>query len=205
LYVYVWCAILIDRFIIFFQYLSAGQQKFNILQEEPELKKEPEEYALEYAGFWIRLGASIIDIIFILLILYTIYYIVSGFSVQTVSTTLSIPSVGLTSWLINLVYLLGLSLVYIIGFWLWRGQTPGKMIVGIKVIRTDSSPITWQYACRRYLGYIASTLILCIGFIIIAFDKRKQGLHDRIADTYVVKLPVRQVELAESYAGGSVG
>jgi len=205
LYVYVWCAILIDRFIIFFQYLRAGQQKFNILQEEPELKKEPEEYALEYAGFWIRLGASIIDIIFILLILYTIYYIVSGFSVQTVSTTLSIPSVGLTSWLINLVYLLGLSLVYIIGFWLWRGQTPGKMIVGIKVIRTDSSPITWQYACRRYLGYIASTLILCIGFIIIAFDKRKQGLHDRIADTYVVKLPVRQVELAESYAGGSVG
>ncbi len=169
------------------------------------MKKEPEEYALEYAGFWIRLGASIIDIIFILLILYTIYYIVSGFSVQTVSSTLSIPSVGLTSWLINLVYLLGLSLVYIIGFWLWRGQTPGKMIVGIKVIRTDSSPITWQYACRRYLGYIASTLILCIGFIIIAFDKRKQGLHDRIADTYVVKLPVRQVELAESYAGGSVG
>ena len=79
------------------------------------------------------------------------------------------------------------------------------MIVGIKVILTDSSPITWQYACRRYLGYIVSTLILCIGFIIIAFDKRKQGLHDRIADTYVVKLPVRQVELAESYAGGRVG
>jgi len=169
------------------------------------LRKEPEEFALEYAGFWIRLGASIIDTIFILLIMYTIYYIVSGFSVHTVSATLSFPCVGFKSWLLNLVYLAGLSLVYIIGFWTWRGQTPGKMIVGIKVIRTDSSPITWQYSCRRYLGYIASTVILCIGFIIIAFDKRKQGLHDRIADTYVVKLPVRQVELAESYAGGSVG
>ena len=169
------------------------------------MRKEPEEFALEYAGFWIRLGASIIDTIFILLIMYTIYYIVSGFSVHTVSATLSFPCVGFKSWLLNLVYLAGLSLVYIIGFWTWRGQTPGKMIVGIKVIRTDSSPITWQYSCRRYLGYIASTVILCIGFIIIAFDKRKQGLHDRIADTYVVKLPVRQVELAESYAGGSVG
>jgi len=169
------------------------------------LKKEQEEYALEYAGFWIRLGASIIDFIFILLILYTINYVVSGFTIHPISTNPLASPIGFTSWRIYLVYLTGLSLVYIIGFWIWRGQTPGKMIVGIKVIRTDSSPITWQYACRRYLGYIASTLILCIGFIMIAFDKRKQGLHDKIADTYVVKLPVRQVELAESYAGGSVG
>ena len=79
------------------------------------------------------------------------------------------------------------------------------MITGIKVIRTDSSPVTIPYAFLRYLGYIICALTLCIGFIYIAFDDRKQGLHDKISDTYVVKLPVRQVALSESLAGGEVG
>jgi uncharacterized RDD family membrane protein YckC len=50
------------------------------------------------------------------------------------------------------------------------------------------------------LGYIVSALTLYIGFIWVAFDEHKQGLHDKIADTYVVKLPVRQVVLAQTYA-----
>jgi len=77
--------------------------------------------------------------------------------------------------------------------------------MGIKIIRTDSSPITLPYALLRYLGYIVSTITLLIGFIWIAFDERKQGLHDKIADTYVVKLPVRQVILTKSLAGGEIG
>ena len=87
------------------------------------------------------------------------------------------------------------SIVYWLGFWVWRGQTPGKMAVGIKVIRTDSSPVKWQCAVRRCLGYVVSAITLFIGFIWVAFDSRKQGIQDKIADTYVVKLPVRQLVL----------
>jgi uncharacterized RDD family membrane protein YckC len=79
------------------------------------------------------------------------------------------------------------------------------MAVGVKIIRTDSSTIKWQCALRRFLGYIVSAATLFIGFIWVAFDGRKQGIHDKIADTYVVKLPVRQVAFTGSYARGGIG
>jgi uncharacterized RDD family membrane protein YckC len=168
-----------------------------LILNEVILKKKPEEFALEYAGFWIRLGASIVDIIFLLVILYTVYCTISGFSINTGLPHIPPIVLAVFFWLICSAYL--------IGFWAWKGQTPGKLLLGIKIIRTDSSPLDWQHALQRYLGCIASTVVLCIGFIVIAFDSRKQGWHDRIADTYVVKVTVRQVSFTQSYAGGELG
>jgi uncharacterized RDD family membrane protein YckC len=164
-----------------------------------KLNKKPEEFALEYAGFWIRLGAAVIDIIVLVLIFYIIRYdVLFKFIFSKLPLSTYIIMATLLLWAIHIVYF--------VVFWAWRGQTPGKMITGIKIIRTDSSPLTWQYALLRYLGCIASTIILFIGFIWIAFDSRKQGLHDKIADTYVVKLPVRQVIFTTEYlAGEKVG
>jgi len=150
------------------------------------LEQKPKEFALEYAGFWIRLGAGIIDLLIL------------GFIVGIVACVFPSP-------IICIAVGLPVSVAYFVGFWVWRGQTPGKMAMGIKVIRTDSSPLTWQSALLRYWGYIVSAMILFIGFIWIAFDGRKQGIHDKIADTYVVKLPVRQVVLTESFARGGAG
>jgi len=147
------------------------------------LEKKPKEFALEYAGFWIRLGAGVID----LLILGCVAGIIAYF--------LPAPAIWVTSGLV-------ISIAYWLGFWIWRGQTPGKMAAGIKVIRTDSSPVKWQCALRRFLGYIVSAMTLFIGFVWVAFDDRKQGIHDKIADTYVVKLPVRQVAFTRPYARG---
>ena len=161
------------------------------------MQKKPEEYALEYAGFWIRLGAGVIDSIILLLVFYIVYTVISE-----CTKTLPMPFIFI---LVTIFISFLIKIAYYVTFWVWRGQTPGKLIVGIKVIRTDSSPVTWPYALLRYLGYIVSTIIIFIGFICIAFDERKQGLHDKIADTYVVKLPVRQVELTESLAGGELG
>ena len=145
------------------------------------MKKKPKEFALEFAGFWIRLGAAVIDLI-ILGLMGAIILFGSG-------------SPGL-------LFLGGfvVSVAYFVGFWIWRGQTPGKMALGIKIIRTDSSPVKWQCALCRFLGYIVLVLTLFIGFIWVAFDSHKQGLHDKIADTYVVKLPVRQVAFTGHYA-----
>jgi len=150
------------------------------------LEEKPKEFALEYAGFWVRLGAGIIDLLILGLIVGIIAYVFAS------------PIIWVTVGLL-------VSVAHFVGFWLWRGQTPGKMAVGIKVIRTDSSPLTWQCALLRYSGYIVSAMILFIGFIWIAFDSRKQGIHDRIANTYVVKLPVRQVVLTQSFARGGAG
>lgn len=147
------------------------------------MDKKPKEYALEYAGFWIRLGAGVIDLLILVAFTLVLAYFFPS------------PTIWLTSGL-------AISIVYWLGFWVWRGQTPGKMAVGIKVIRTDSSPVKWQCAIRRCLGYFVSFLTLFIGFIWVAFDERKQGVEDKIADTYVVKLPVRQLVLAGPYARG---
>lgn len=155
------------------------------------MKKKPEEYALEFAGFWIRLGASIVDLVILIFVLALILYI---FSKLTDAVPFSVKIAMPVSTVI--------SITYFTGFYAWRGQTPGKMATGIKVIRTDSSPLSWQYALLRYFGYIVSTLTLFIGFIWIAFDSHKQGLHDKIADTYVVKLPVRQIAFTTEYLAG---
>jgi uncharacterized RDD family membrane protein YckC len=146
----------------------------NVLQKESGLEKKPKEFALEYAGFWVRLGAGVIDLLALGSVVVSIAYL---FRAPVIWVTIG----------------LAISVAYLLGFWVWRGQTPGKMALAIKVIRTDSSPVKWQCALCRLLGYIVSIATIFIGFIWIAFDSRKQGLHDKVADTYVVKLPVRQV------------
>jgi uncharacterized RDD family membrane protein YckC len=150
------------------------------------VEKKPKEFALEYAGFWIRLGAGVIDLLIL------------GFIDGFIAYFFPALIIWVTSGLV-------ISVAYLLGFWAWRGQTPGKMAVGVKIIRTDSSPIKWQCVLYRFLGYIVSVVTLFIGFIWVAFDSRKQGIHDKIADTYVVKLPVRQVAFTGSYARGGIG
>lgn len=67
------------------------------------------------------------------------------------------------------------------------GQTPGKMICGLKVIRSDGRDVTYAQAALRTLGYYVNRLTLGLGFIWVAMDPRKQGFHDKIARTYVVR------------------
>jgi uncharacterized RDD family membrane protein YckC len=55
------------------------------------------------------------------------------------------------------------------------------------VISADGSPVSWGKAFVRYLGYIVSGLVLALGFIWVAFDPKRQGWHDKIASTYVVR------------------
>ena len=161
------------------------------------MRKKPEEFALEYAGFWIRLGAGVVDLSIIVLFLYIVYRLVLEFTTVTVFWILSWFATGCIVWFIIIAYFTLFSA--------WRGQTPGKIIMGIKIIRTDSSPLTLAYALLRFAGYILSILTIGIGFMWIGFDKQKQGLHDKIADTYVVKLPVRQVILTKKFAGDEIG
>jgi len=161
------------------------------------LEKKPEEYSLEYAGFWLRTGAYLLDLLFLFLLVYFLTTIFSPFIKNLFVTVLSII-------IFSLIVLL-IKTAYFVTFWVWRGQTLGYMILGIKVIRTDSSTLDWWHAMVRFGAGILCVLTLFAGFIMIAFDSKKQGLHDKIADTYVVKLPVRQVVFTNDYVRSRIG
>jgi uncharacterized RDD family membrane protein YckC len=189
-----------------------------ILLQESVLKEKPKEFALEYAGFWIRLAASLVDFLVLIAGLYILYCVISQsffwifpdiqkFAMSLVDIANGAPVSGVTVWLtavILLVFLIG-STIYFVASWAATGQTVGKTAMSIKIIRTDSSPLDLRFAFIRFLGSILSVASLGIGFIIMAFDSHKQSLHDRIADTYVVKLPVKQVVYDSSLARGGAG
>jgi uncharacterized RDD family membrane protein YckC len=89
----------------------------------------------------------------------------------------------------GLIILSGLivSIVYYVGSWAKSGRTIGKAVTGMKVVRTDGSPISWGQALLRYLGYFVSGVPLSLGFLWLAFDPKRQGWHDKIARTLVVE------------------
>ncbi len=68
-----------------------------------------------------------------------------------------------------------------------KGQTVGMMALGVIVVRTDGSRVDYMAAFIRWLGSILSALVLCLGYLWIAWDPEKQAWHDKIAGTYVVK------------------
>ncbi|ERI05311.1 RDD family protein [Aneurinibacillus aneurinilyticus] len=123
-----------------------------------------------YAGFWIRFVAAFIDGILLMAVLYLL--------------GLSSKAPFSSEWFIQNI--LGL-LYYIVLTGVW-GQTLGKMIIGVKVVRTDGSTAGWgTVILRETIGKIISGIVLLIGYIWAGFDKRKQSWHDKMADTIVVK------------------
>lgn len=68
-----------------------------------------------------------------------------------------------------------------------KGQTPGKMVMGIRVIKTDGSAISDVEAVLRYIGYAINSLVFMLGWLLALIDSNSQGLHDKIANTYVVR------------------
>ena len=156
------------------------------------MQQESGGIVLEFAGFWRRAAAFVIDMVVLSVITsvcmpYRYFGFIKFWSLDMFSSFASwflIPQLILGDVLVVLV-----TVVYFAIFWVWRGQTPGKMVMEIKVVRPDGSNVTPLIALLRYLGYIVSAALLSIGFIWIAFDKQKQGFHDKIAGTFVVIVP----------------
>lgn len=145
-----------------------------------DLQLDHGELEHEYAGFWVRVGASIIDTILILLITSPLLYMLYG--AEAFSGTKF--SQGLGDILLSYVF----PIVATILFWIYRSATPGKMLLNLKIIRAEDNgaPTTGQ-CILRYVGYIVSSLAFGLGLIWVAFDKRKQGWHDKMAKTFVVR------------------
>jgi hypothetical protein len=106
------------------------------------------------------------------------------------------PEEGVRSVLASVAGDLGIGVgwagLYFITFLvLWRGQTPGKRMLGIRVVHVNGRPITWWTAFERFHGYAASMITGLIGFLQILWDPNRQCLHDRVAETVVIREGMR--------------
>jgi uncharacterized RDD family membrane protein YckC len=133
-----------------------------------------------YAGFWVRFLAILIDAI-VLAVLSAALLPFSGPQFTMTGNQLEVNA-GANA----LGTLIGL--VYFIGLWSWRGQTVGMMPFNMKVAGVaDGKNIDPLRGLLRYVGIIISVIPLFLGLIWAAFDSRKQGWHDKIAGTVVIR------------------
>jgi len=146
--------------------------------------------AAQYAGFWRRLAAALIDGVLLIIaylaaafIIGVIYAVVTGYEAEEISDATE-----------NVLVSIAWAATAILG-WLYyalmesssKQATLGKMAVGIVVTDAQGRRISFTRATGRYFGKIISGIILYIGYIMIAFTEKKQGLHDIMADCLVVK------------------
>jgi uncharacterized RDD family membrane protein YckC len=122
----------------------------------------PEIHSCPRAGFWERMAAGFLDMV----LLGILGHFVGG-----------------------MPFVLLVALAYFTGMWAWKGTSIGGIVLGLKVVRLDSQPVSFAVALVRALAGAFSIVVLFLGFLWIAWDPEKQGWHDRIAGTVVLKLP----------------
>ena len=158
-----------------------------VVPEDVTAEAMVEAPVLQYRGAWVRLAAFIIDFV-ILTIIVTI-----------------IDAVGTVPNWTGVV----IGFAYFVGFWSWRGQTPGKILLGAKIVKLDGSPISPIIAIIRWLVYLIPSfavvffvagalgfirdnltlfvaLVAIISLVVIGLSKTKRGIHDVIAGTCVI-------------------
>lgn len=134
---------------------------------------------LEYVGFWPRVGASLIDTLLQLAVTMPIIYVIYG--------RLSVPGrtfMGMGDFLISLVF----PAIAVIAFWVYKSATPGKLAMSALVVDADTgTALSVKQSVIRYIGYVVSLIPFGVGFLWVAFDRRKQGWHDKMANSVVVR------------------
>jgi uncharacterized RDD family membrane protein YckC len=149
--------------------------------------------ATQYAGFWIRVLAWLIDAIILMVAGSIVQFALLGSLVAIPNVQ---PGADPTAALAGMMGMLGI--VYLVNMVIGcsyeagfvgstLSATPGKLAVGLKVLRPGGGRVSLGRAVGRYFAKVLSGLILGIGYIIVGFDAQKRGLHDMICDTRVVK------------------
>ena len=155
---------------------------------------------VKYAGFWIRFIASFLDTLFLALPVAVVIYFLSDGNwfdfaqyQQNIAYAMSgnaqkaLASQPQTSLKWELLFEMAVLLVTMLFWRRWKGATPGKKFVHIKIVDAKTlQDIDNTQAVTRSFGYIVSTLALLIGFFMVAFRRDKRGLHDLLAGTVVI-------------------
>jgi uncharacterized RDD family membrane protein YckC len=148
----------------------------------------------QFAGFWRRFVAYMIDG-FIIGIIFILLMMVAGFAylagamsghggaiLAKITDPEQMASLTLWMWAFSIF----INIAYFTYFHGSTGRTPGKTLLGLQVVSADGISISYGIAFLRSVGYLVSSLVFCLGYIWVAFDKQKQGWHDKIAGTVVI-------------------
>jgi uncharacterized RDD family membrane protein YckC len=144
-----------------------------------------------FGGFWIRLVSYIIDALILAVPMTLIRILVYGlFGIPFANTftgdaAFVMQNQGVIA-LTNLIQL-AVALAYYAWFTVNKGATPGKLVLGLRVVGEDCMTIGWGRAIGRYFAYVVSFCAVLVGFIMVGVHPKKRGLHDLICGTYVVK------------------
>tara|TARA_B110000211_G_scaffold112239_1_gene130466 strand:+ start:670 stop:1125 length:456 start_codon:yes stop_codon:yes gene_type:complete len=134
----------------------------------------------EYAGFWIRFGAMLIDLVVMIIVLYIPLTMIYGEEYWVGEQFIY----GL--WDVMLGYIV--PIIVTIWFWLRYSGTPGKMATKLRIVdAATGNKMTTGQAIGRYFAYTIAILPLCLGLIWVGIDKKKQGWHDKLAGTVVIR------------------
>lgn len=135
---------------------------------------------LEYVGFWARLGAVLIDSVLLMLITFPLIWSIYGSAYFEDAALIAGPADFVISWVF--------PTVATILFWRYKQATPGKMVISAKVVDAETgNAMTVGQSIGRYLAYFVSLIPFGLGYVWVAFDSRKQGWHDKLAGTVVVR------------------
>lgn len=139
-----------------------------------------DETQYEYVGFWARVGAALIDTLLMFFLTLPLLLMLYGPEYWDSESLFQGPADILVSYV--------LPAIAVIAFWVARGATPGKMAISAQVVdaRTRNKPALGQ-SVGRYLGYYVSTIPLGLGLLWVAIDPKKQGWHDKLAGTVVIR------------------
>lgn len=149
-----------------------------------------------YAGFWARAAARVIDLVLILAAFNVVYLADrlgsdAGIWTGTGFGEGELPGPALSP--VNVlrgVFFFSFPVFYYVYLHGTYGQTFGKMALKIRVVNEDGSPLDHRKAFLRWLGYFLCDLTFYIGYLWAAFDPRKQGLHDKVCKTLVLRADV---------------
>jgi uncharacterized RDD family membrane protein YckC len=143
------------------------------------MESPPTTAPVQYIGFWARVGASLIDTILIMAVIAPIALLLVGKEYFD-----PLREMDALSLLLEWVF----PAVAVIVFWIYRSATPGKMVIHAVIVdaNTLGKPSTGQLI-GRYLGYFVSTIPLGLGLMWVGWDARKQGWHDKLAGTVVIR------------------
>jgi uncharacterized RDD family membrane protein YckC len=144
-------------------------------------------YLGRYAGFVTRLVAFAIDQVIVnsitFVTAYAVNWVINEFAINELLGFSEV--LQQVQAILTVMILISVALLYYIGFWMLAGQTLGKRIMGVRIVRTDGGRVKFGNAVVRWLGYVVSG-ILFLGFLWILFDNKRQGFHDKLAGTFVV-------------------
>jgi len=141
---------------------------------------DPSQY--QYAGFWLRVGAALIDTVLVVCLAIPLIVWFYGWEELTYGSDVA----GFRPIRFAIDWLMPAAATLL--FWTFRSATPGKMLLGARIVdaRSGGKPSFAQLVVR-YLGYFVSVVPFCLGLLWVAWDPRKQGFHDKLARTVVVR------------------